>query len=83
MNFKPTVMKGMWSFILTIVLYVLVYFSILPALFSNIFVACKLNTLTNKCAFTFIGTWLGFYIILSLFQRKGFSNVNRRMPIIR
>jgi len=71
MDFKPTTMKGMGSFILTVVLYIIVNtFSFIPDLFSNIFIQCTIKTLTNKCIFTFMGTWLGFYIILSLFHSK-------------
>jgi hypothetical protein len=71
MNFRPTVFKLMWSFILTVALYASVnYFSFMPAMLSTIFIACKISTVTNTCIFTFIGTWIGFYIILSLFHRK-------------
>lgn len=69
MNFRPTTMKGMGSFILTVALYIVVNsFSFMPEFFSNVFVTCTIKTLTNKCIFTFMGTWLGFYIILSLFH---------------
>ncbi|HOF44571.1 MAG TPA: hypothetical protein PKW70_04225 [Candidatus Pacearchaeota archaeon] len=71
MNFKPTVMKGMWSFILTGILYMLVnLFSFMPPIFHNLFTVCKLDAMTNRCVFIFAGTWLGFYILLSLFHSK-------------
>lgn len=78
MNFKPTTMKGMLSFILTVALYILVNsFSFMPEVFTNTFIPCGIKTLSNKCVFTFIGTWIGFYIILSLFQSKYPKSLNR------